>query len=132
MKKKILKNLLLVSGCFLCFLLNSCNFNTENKEKTYTVWTQTWNNSNFESRFNTSIDDGYYRHYELSESEYDYYLFFTKDEDKHKYTKSELYDWFIGRRFDDFEANYVTNWITTVEHAILYTRTGNTVYVILK
>ena len=50
---------------------------------------------------------------------------------KHTWDKAQIKEWFIGRGFGEAEATQETAWLTTSDHGMIASRTGNTVYYIL-
>ena len=54
------------------------------------------------------------------------------NEGRHSWTKSQIKDWLLGRSFGDSESTKESAWLTTIDHGFIASRTGNTVYYILK
>ena len=53
-------------------------------------------------------------------------------EGRHSWTKSQIKDWLLGRGFGDSESTKESAWFATIDHGFIASRTGNTVYLILK
>lgn len=111
------------------FVSTSCSMNTE---PTWTVYTDIGTYSEFKQAFGTTLDDGYYVRLEFSSSEWDAIKSSTIDDNKHQWTKAQIKDWFIGRGFGNSEAEKEIAWLTTINHGFIASRTGNTVYFLLK
>jgi hypothetical protein len=101
-----------------------------NSEPTYTVWTDVWSYAYFQSQIGTTLGNGYYIRFPLTDSEFG--GFYLSDGAKHDWTEDQIYDWFIGRGFDDAKANREKAWFITANHGFLGSRTGNTVDVLVK
>ncbi|MDR2304243.1 MAG: hypothetical protein LBE10_06620 [Treponema sp.] len=99
-------------------------------EPTYTVWTDVWTYAQFQGELGTTLQNGYYMRFELTNSEFS--QIYRPDECKHDWTEDQIYDWFIGRGFGDTEANREKAWVITVNHGFLASRTGNFVDVLVK
>ena len=111
------------------FVSTSCSMNTE---PTWTVYTDIGTYSEFKQAFGTTLDDGYYVRLEFSSSEWDAIKSSTIDDYKHQWTKAQIKDWFIGRGFGNSEAEKEIAWLTTINHGFIASRTGNTIYFLLK
>ena len=111
------------------FVSTSCSMNTE---PTWTVYTDIGTYSEFKQAFGTTLDDGYYVRLEFSSSEWDAIKSSTIDDNKHQWTKAQIKDWFIGRGFGNSEAEKEIAWLTTINHGFIASRTGNTIYFLLK
>jgi hypothetical protein len=101
----------------------------EPAEKTYTVWTYSMSYSEFSSSIGT-LNDGYYRKFELSDAEFNGMK--PSDQYKHEWTEDEIYNWFLGRDFISSEANELKAWVITSSHCWLASRSGGTVYNLIK
>ena len=113
----------------ILFVSTSCSMNTE---PTWTVYTDVDSYSEFKQVFGTTLDDGYYIRLEFSSNEWDAIKSSTIDDYKHQWTKAQIKDWFIGRGFGNSEAEKEIAWLTTIDHGFIASRTGSTVYFLLK
>ena len=109
----------------------SCS-SDDDSEETYTVWTDVSTYSEFTSTFNTTLDDGYYVRLELTSSQWSQISSGLTNEGRHNWEKSKIKEWFIGRGFGDSEATKEVSWFMTISHGFIASRTGSTVYYILK
>lgn len=117
---------------FLILLaFNSCQ-NNSNSEDTYTVWTDLGTYSEFQSNFGTTLNDGMYVRIELTSSQWNQVSPTLTNEGRHTWTKSQIKDWLLGRGFGNSESTKESAWMTTIDHGLIASRTGNTVYLILK
>jgi hypothetical protein len=107
-------------------LFESCT--KEETEPTYTVWTYSISYSDYPG----TLDDRNYIQVELTNSEFSDFSKTLTAEHKHIWTENQIYNWFIGRDFISYEANQKTAWIITTNHGMLTSRSGNTVYSIIK
>lgn len=51
---------------------------------------------------------------------------------RHEWTESQIQKYFVGRGFDSQTAAERAAWLVTINHGAVFSRTGNTVYYILK
>ena len=116
------------------FLLVSLSFFSckSNSEETYTVWTDVGTYSEFQSAFNTTLDDGMYLRLEFTSSQWSQLSQSLTNEGKYSWTKDQIKDWLIGRGFGDSESTRESAWMTTIDHGLIASRTNSTVYLILK
>ena len=103
-----------------------------NGDETYTVWTDIGTYSEFQTSFGTTLNDGEYLRLEFTSTQWNQISASTTNEGRHSWTKAQIKDWFLGRGFGDNEATRESSWITTIHHGFIASRTGNTVYLILK
>ena len=127
----------------VCLFFAGCQVDSDDDEDTYTVWTDSGSYSELEAEVNQSLsgtgksfslESGKYFRGELTEDAWNtlYSSVCSADYYKHEWTKDEIKDWFLGHYFGEEEANRETSWLTTVNHGILVSRTGNVAYMILK
>ena len=57
---------------------------------------------------------------------------YATSEGQHYWSKDKIKDWLIGRGVGDYEATKESSWLTTIDHGYIASRTGNTVYYIIK
>ena len=129
MKKKFCLVLIALS---LAFIFSSCSTDDDDSETTYTVWTDFGTYAEFQSSFNQTLEDNHYSSWELTNQQFKQLSSYLTDEYKHNWTKSQIKDWLIGRGFDNSVSTENVAWITTSDHCMLATRSGNLVYFILK
>ena len=126
-----------------CLFFAGCQVDSDDDEDTYTVWTDSGSYSELEEEVNRSLsgtgksfslESGEYFRGELTEDAWNtlYSSVCSADYYKHELTKDEIKDWFLGHYFGEEEANQETAWLTTVNHGILISRTGNVAYMIVK
>ena len=128
MKKKLFVLFTIIGIVSLSFI--SCQFDSE--DDTYTVWTDLSSYSDFQSNLNTTLTDGMYVRLEFTSSQWSQISPSITSEGRHSWTKSQIKDWLLGRGFGDSESTQESAWITTIDHGFIASRTGNTVYYILK
>ena len=129
MNNKKISFIWIIAIFFAALSLNSCK---SNAEETYTVWTGVTTYSEFQSAFNTTLDDGMYLRVELTSYDWSQISPSLTNEGKHSWTKDQIKDWLIGRGFGDTESTRESAWITTIDHGLIASRTNSTVYLILK
>jgi len=99
---------------------------------TYTVWTDVITYTEFSNTFQTTLTDGYYARMELPDAQWNQLSPSLTNEGKHNWTENQLYNYFIGRGFGSTEANQQKSWLLTIKHGFIASRTGSTVYLLLK
>ncbi|MDR1046849.1 MAG: hypothetical protein LBL64_03670 [Treponema sp.] len=124
-----MKKVFLVGLVVIILGFAGCQLPTDS-EPTYTVWTDVWTYAQFRSELGTTLGDGYYTRFPLTNSEFS--GMYLSDQAKHDWTEGQLYDWFIGRGFGETEANQEKAWFITATHGFLASRTGNIVDVLVK
>ena len=129
MNNKKISSIWIIAIFFAALSLNSCK---SNAEETYTVWTDVATYSEFESAFNTTLDNGYYLRLEFTSSQWSQISPSLTNVGKHRWTKDQIKDWLIGRGFGDTESTRESAWMTTIDHGLIASRTNSTVYLILK
>jgi len=110
---------LILTGCFDIF------------DDTYTVWTGTQTYSSFSAQFGT-LNDGYYFSEELTDSEFNQISKSLSDNNKHSWTEEQIHDYLYKRGFGESEASNEAWWFISINHGWLCSRTGQTVYIIVK
>ena len=132
------KSIVLLSVIAFCFVVISCsnpsNSSTSStpKEETFTVWTDFSTYSTFQTTFNTTLGDNMYIRTEISADLWKELSGSLTSEGRHSWTKNQIKDWLIGRGFGDTESTKESAWFATVDHGFIASRSGNTVYYILK
>lgn len=111
----------------ICLTISSCQMNVD----AYTVWTDVSNYSEFQSNFG-DLDNGMYTRFNISASGWAQVSSSLSSVGKHTWDKDQIKEWFIGRGFGESEATQETAWLTTSDHGMIASRTGNTVYYILR
>lgn len=111
----------------ICLSFTSCQINVDG----YTVWTDVSNYSEFQSNFG-DLDDGMYTRFNISSSGWEQLSSSLGSTGKHTWDREQIKDWFIGRGFGESEATREVAWLISSDHGMIATRTGNTVYYILK
>ncbi len=124
MKKTVFQ--LVILTLIMVFAMQSCS------EEKYTVWTDSGTYSEFQSAFNTTLDDGYYVRVELDSEQWAEISKGLTSEGRHKWDEETIKKWFISNGFGDTEATKESAWLALIDHGFLATRTGNIVYFILK
>lgn len=87
-----------ITNRFFCALVLFCivgvfvGCQQEPKELTWTVYTDIGTYSEFETAFQTTLDDGYYAKAEFSSAGWDALKSSMSDEYKHQWTKSQIID----------------------------------------
>lgn len=129
MKKNIISILMVVSFWVVAMLLPSCK---DKGEETYTVWTETITYSEFQTAFQTTLNDGYYVRVELTREQWELIGPNLGSEGRHKWDEATIKKWLISNGFGESEANKESSWFALIDHGFLATRDGNLVYLILK
>ncbi len=124
MKRKVFQ--LVILTLIMVFAMQSCS------EEKYTVWTDSGTYSEFQSAFNTTLDDGYYVRVELDSEQWAEISKGLTSEGRHKWDEETIKKWFISNGFGETEATKESSWFALIDHGFLATRTGNMVYFILK
>ena len=120
------KFIILYAFFMLCF--SGCKHSVDS----FTVWIDFSTYSEFETAFSTTLNDGMYIRSDFTSEAWKTISASLTNEGKHIWSKSQIKDWFIGRGFGDSEATQETAWLTSTEHGFIASRSGNTVYYILK
>jgi hypothetical protein len=129
-KRKMRMGILIITLVFGTMLISCPTESDEPTSKpTYTVWTDSLSYSEFQSTFGT-LNDGYYSKFELTNSEFN--SLSLPNEYKHNWTEDEIYNWFIGRDFISSEASQLKAWVITTNHCFIASRSGGTVYILIK
>ncbi|MCQ2310954.1 MAG: hypothetical protein MJZ64_04305 [Paludibacteraceae bacterium] len=129
MKKTFFSILTFVLLLFLAVILPSCK---DKGEETYTVWTETETYSEFQSIFQTTLNDGYYVRVELTREQWELIGPNLGSDGRHKWDEATIKKWLISNGFGESEANKESSWFALIDHGFLATRNGNLVYLILK
>lgn len=126
--KKILFYTILIVGLFFIF---GC----KTPEPTYTVYVDSSSYSDFYKSTSIELRDGYFIKAE-SNSEtkkiFEQMISELPDDCKKEWTEEQINNWFIGRGFGASEANEQTMWILTTDHALIASRKGSTVSMMIK
>jgi len=130
--KRLWIEILIMTLVFGIMLIGCQTEADESREPTYTVWTDSDTYAQFQTDFGTTLDDGYYRHSELTNTQFNQILPGLTNEYKHVWTKSQLNDWFVGRGFGNTEAKQETAWLITINHGFIASRSGSIVYMLVK
>ena len=132
MKRKGFLLLVVVAFCFAAISCSNPSSSSTPSEATYTVWTDLSTYSDFQTVFNTTLDDGLYLRLEFTSAQWNQISGSLTSEGRHSWTKSQIKDWLLGRGFGDSESTKESAWFATIDHGFIASRTGNTVYLILK
>lgn len=130
MNKKILRMFVIALAFLLEVGFVGCNHGITSQ--TYVVWTDVTSYTEFYNVFQTTLNDGYYIRVELSDAQWDQIAAALTNEGKNNWTEDQIYNYFIGRGFGQMEANQQKAWLMTIEHGFIASRTGTTVYLLLK
>ena len=120
-----------LSLLLICMFLASCKTDDDGDD-TYTVWTDTITYTEFYSTFNQNLNDGYYAYLEFNADGWKTISSSLTSEGRHNWTRDKIKEWFIGRSFGNAEAEKMTSWLMTVDHGVIFSRTGPLVYGIMK
>ena len=132
MKRKGFVLLVAVALCFAAISCSNPSSSSTPSEETYTVWTDLSTYSDFQTVFKTTLNDGMYLRLEFTASQWNQMSGTLTSEGRHSWTKSQIKDWLLGRGFGDSESTKESAWFATIDHGFIASRTGNTVYYILK
>ncbi len=120
------KFFILLTAVLMTVCFQSCS------DDKYTVWTETETYSDFQNHFNTTLEDGYYKRMEITNTQWELISPNLTSEGKHRWSEEEIKKWLIGNGFGNDEARKESSWLVMTNHAFLVTRDGNLVYMILK
>ena len=112
-------------------LINAISFQSCSDAK-YTVWTETETYSQFQSEFNTTLEDGYHKKVEITNAQWEQIGPQLTSEGRHRWSETEIKKWLIGYGFGEYEATKESSWLVMTDHGFLVTREGNFVHLILK
>lgn len=120
-------------GIFLAIILLGCQ-NGDSDDDTYAVWTDVSSYSEYETSFNDTLYDGYYKYLEFSNEQFSQMksALENEQEGRHEWTENQIKKYFVGRGFDSETAAECAAWLVTANHGFLASRSGNFVYYILK
>lgn len=121
-----------LASLMLVFL--GCSHDADADEPQYTVWTDVGTYTDFQSSFKMNLDDGKFLYAEFTSEQFSQISSFLAGQDDYKrsWTKSQLKDWFVGRGFDDANANEWSAWLISINHGMIASRRGNLVDFIIK
>ena len=102
------------------------------KDDKYTVWTASISYSEYLNIFGSSLDDGKYIRFELTNEKWEIYSQMMGSENKHRRSEEEIKKWLVGEGFGNDEATKESSWLTTVDHGMIVARDGYIVSMILK
>lgn len=125
MKRKLFVLLTLIG---LCFSFTSCIM----PEETYTVYTVSYTYSEYVNIYNDTLNDGMYWKSEISRDQWDSYELLLANQDYNEWTEKKIYKWLIGRNFGESEATKESSWLTTIDHGLIVSRSGNIVSMLFK
>lgn len=111
--------------------MTATSFQSCSEEK-YTVWTDSITYAEFQSSFQTTLNDGYYIRVEISNDQWKELSKSLTNEGKHRWDEATIKKWLISNGFGEYEATKESSWLALTNHGFLATRTGNVVYCILK
>lgn len=120
------KFFILLTAVLMTVCFQSCS------DDKYTVWTETETYSDFQNHFNTTLEDGYYKRLEITNTQWELISPNLTSEGRHRWSEEEIKKWLIGNGFGNDEARKESSWLVMTNHAFLVTRDGNLVYMILK
>jgi hypothetical protein len=100
----------------------------------YTVWTRTLSYSEYSSGVfkNFTMDSGEYYRAGLDSSNWDILSDFRNSSSKQSMTETQIKNWLKGNGFSDNIATEQTTWLKSATHGFIASRSGSTVYVIIK
>ena len=133
---------LLIAGMIMLLSLSACNTPASNntqkpeQEKKYTVWTNRSPYKEFKDGFKEVLEDGEYLYAKYTPENWQKVLEnITNNSNwgRRSWTEQEIRDWFLDHGFDKKTATERATWlIKTVEHGLIASRTGITVYYLIK
>lgn len=126
-----MKRLFFYFATSLIFILTIISFQSCSEEK-YIVWTETETYTEFQSIFNTSLNDGYYVRVEITNEQWKEIGKNLTSEGRHKWDEATIKKWLISNGFGETEATKESSWLTLINHGFIVARDGNLVYLILK
>jgi hypothetical protein len=122
---------ILVSILVFVIFLIGCEVEPE-EPVVYTVWTGAFNFSSTDSVFGT-MTDGFYRKKEITNSEFEWEIENNfKNSSQFEWTEEQLFSYLIGWGFSETNAEEETAWLVSVSHGYIGTRSGSTLYMIIK
>lgn len=98
----------------------------------YTVWTDVESYAEFQKDFGTTLDDGYYKRVEISNSEWEDFAKNLSTKDANRWDEATIKKWLVANGFGETEATKESSWFALVKHGLLVSRNGNQVHFIVK
>lgn len=131
MKRRKILALIGLASLMLVFLGCSHDADTEPQ---YIVWTDVGTYTEFQASFKMNLNDGTFIYAEFTNEQFSQISssLVGLDDYKRSWTKSQLKDWFVGRGFDDANANEWSAWLISINHGMIASRRGNLVDLIIK
>ena len=126
------KNLLFLIVVFGLLFTGCPEDPPEEVEPIYGIWTDVMTYTAFTTYYpSITLDDGYYIRSSIPDS--DFNKMNLPNKDKNLWTEKQINEWFTLRDFTKTEADKATSWlIKDVNHGVIFSRSGNTVYMIIK
>ena len=124
-----MKNRLFTCIALAFLLLAALSLSSCGNEK-YNVWTDSESYSTFVSETGVSLDDGKYIRSEIKN--WDEVGKSLTNEGKHRWDEANIKKWLFGIGFGEYESTKESSWLVTTDHGMIVSRTGNTVYMIIK
>lgn len=127
-----MKRLFTTLVTFIVLCLAVCSFQSCEKETKYTVWTETDTYADFQTAFQTTLDDGCYKKLEITNKEWEQIAPNLTSEGKHYWSEAEIKKWLVGNGFSSYASTKESSWLVMTDHGFLASREGNLVHLILK
>lgn len=116
---------------FVILSLTAISFQSCKDDK-FTVWTETETYSQFETYFKTTLSDGHYIRWEVTDEQWEQIVPELTSEGKHRWKEEDIKKWLIGNGFGESEAQKESSWLAVTKHGFIASRDGNWVYLLLK
>ncbi|MCR4743111.1 MAG: hypothetical protein K5866_09620 [Treponema sp.] len=131
MKKNLKYCFVAITSLFLILIFSGCDFFMG---PTYDFWLDKYNYSELveENSSISNLGDGYYYFDEMDEEEFSLFNCTTSTSGYTPMTEAQLKSYLINLGFDTGTADEVKKGFLNNTHAIMFSRTGNVVYVIIK
>ncbi len=124
--KKFIFKLFPVVLLAMFFSLQSCG-----PEK-YTVWTASSTYDEFRTAFNMTLEDGTYSKAEIKPELWGTISKQLTSEGRHSWDEATIQKWLYSNGFGYAESSKEASWFALIEHGFIASRSGNTVYFMLK
>jgi hypothetical protein len=131
MKSKTLLMGISVMMVVFGIMLSGCKAEPD-EPATYTVWIGTFNFSSDDSDFG-SLDDGYYRRVELTQTSFDWEISNNfQNKASYVWTEDQICSYLIGMDFGGATAREQAAWLASVGHGLIGIREGSYLRLLLK
>lgn len=116
---------------FLVLCVTAMTFQSCTAEK-YTVWTDNISVYEFENAFGLTIEDGMYVKTPISLSDWEKLSQYLEKDGRHSWDEATIKKWLISIGFGEAESTKEAAWFALNDHGLLASRSGGSIYFLLK